>query len=182
MTRPLGIDPGDGAGAAAVIIGGEVETFGWKAQRKGYDVWLRGGPMRRVEHYGPELLAWVARMQPTAVALEAVKQHGPKRGIITLAESAGICELACILAGVVPERPIYQRWQLDVLGFRYDTKEPERKRGVIGTVLNRSVVGEWPAGLWRRPTLPVVLTGDVTEHEADAVCMALWVDGWRVAV
>jgi len=182
----VGIDPGHSGGLAIVDPGGDlVFVRGWrKIGKRGYEAFegVRGDALApfsvptlwaamRTQHGPPG-----ARYHVEKIRLE--KRGGSiPRGIITLAENAGIAVgFAESRAWAAGERPGASTWRRDVLGIGGRTKAAAAEAAAVAAVL----------GVPRRGSRRVVDLGIgwppdlITGHVAEAVCIALWGRGWRV--
>ena len=161
-----------------------VYVRGWCRAGKGYQA-FEGG---RGDALAPFAVAtlWEA-MQPREGPPEAsyhverirLEKRGGSipRGIITLAENAGIAVAVAESRGwLAGERPGASTWRRDVLGIGGRTKAAAAEAAAVAAVL----------GVPRRGSRRVVDLGIgwppdlVTGHVAEAVCIALWGRGWRV--
>ena len=161
-----------------------VYVRGWRRAGRGYQA-FHGG---RGDALAPFAVAtlWEA-MQPREGPPEAsyhverirLEKRGGSipRGIITLAENAGIAVAVAESRGwSAGERPGASTWRRDVLGVGGRTRAAEAEAAAVAAVLgtprrgSRRVVDlgiGWP---------PALITG----HVAEAACIALWGQGWRV--
>lgn len=181
----MGIDPGHSGGLAVVDPAGRlVYVRGWRKIGRRYEA-FHGGRGDDLAPFAAATL-WEA-MQPregprgASCHVERIrleKRGGSiPRGIITLAENAGIAvAVGASMGWRAGERPGASTWRRDVLGVGGRTRAAEAEAAAVAAVLgtprrgSRRVVDlgiGWP---------PALITG----HVAEAACIALWGQGWRV--
>lgn len=183
----VGVDPGEVAGAVAVIATDDhgaprlVRSASWrKMRRKSGDRWRITNAQNRdayeVNHYASEL----ARLFPDAVSAWSVEGlfNAHRRGLLTLAESAGVAlGIGWNRYGVAPVRPLYRDWTKRMVRMPAGTRSREANvlvRSAYGgafTKLRPAAVVDWSIGV-----------GSPSVHEVDAVGLALYAAGGRLVV
>lgn len=173
----IGVDPGINGGAAQ-YDGERWRTIEWRKRSKGWDVTDETGDGWRVPSWGGALAGWLDLAAPDSrCAVEGIAYHkGKGVGLVTLAEAAGeaVGHLWCLSGDVGVQRPTPNEWRRDVLGLH-----PSTAAAACSVAAIHAVAGTQDPSRSRMVDLGVGLR--LGEHAAEAVCIALWAAGCRLA-
>lgn len=157
----VGVDPGEHGGAIIVLTPGLAVHAVVSWSRGPFGKVIRGA------------LAGVP-----AGALCGLERIVPNRqrlnGFATLAEAAGGPKDALREHGMKVQRPTANEWRRDVLGLGTVSADTAERAAI------EAVRGEFQRGRRAQVVLPVTLDTDCG-HAAEALCIALWAAGWRLA-
>lgn len=182
----IGIDPGENAGAVALLRHRDVLFLGWwqKGQNGFSGVSLDEGATaprltRSDSLWG--LLGGFAMPRPrsAAVALEFVRQLPGHSHTEVLVESAGYLRAWLDAQGLgTPQRPTSAEWRRDVLGVQESSGAKACGLAALAAYADDPAPGSREFVRWGLTSRPV---GVPVEHAAEAVAMALWAAGYRLA-
>lgn len=173
----IGVDPGVNGGAAA-FDGERWRTIEWRRMTHSWIVTDHRGEALRWDSWGSALREWLRRVPPvsSATAVEGIAYYkGKGSGLVTLAEAAGEA-VGHLWACSDPDtlRPTPNEWRRDVLGL-----SPRTSAAACATAAIHAVAGTRDPSRSRMVDLGVGLR--LGEHAAEAVCIALWAAGCRLA-
>lgn len=173
----IGVDPGLNGGAAQ-FDGKRWRAIEWRKRAKGWDVTDETGDEWRVPAWGGALAGWLLDYATKfgRCGVEGIAYHkGKGVGLVTLAEAAGeaVGHLWCF-SDLGIQRPTPNEWRRDVLGL-----SPRTGAAACATAAIHAVAGTQDPSRSRMVDLGVGLR--LGEHAAEAVCIALWAAGCRLA-
>jgi hypothetical protein len=172
----IGVDPGVNGGAAQ-FDGERWRAIEWRKRAKGWDVTEDSGVVLRWPKWSDALSGWIEYGDvDKAAGVEGIAYHAGKgNGLITLAEAAGaaVVVVGDTVASEV-QRPTPNEWRRDVLGL-----SPRTGAAACATAAIHAVAGTQDPSRSRLVDLGVGLR--LGEHAAEAVCIALWAAGCRLA-
>lgn len=156
-----GIDPGSGGGALIVLDG-------WR-------VVVRHEWRRHDAATCETVAAALRQYRPEVVAVErCVHFRGAsRRNLPALIESAGWCAYEASRHGAEVVRPLEREWTAAVLGVHGTSA------AVAAAIRYACGDGEvWPSALVPATRWPVTMAS-VSEHDGDALALALYAAGWH---
>ena len=171
----IGVDPGLNGGAAQ-YDGERWRAIEWRKRARGWNVTDERGAVVRWDRWTDALAGWLEYVEVRRLAVEGIAYHkGKGVGLVTLAEAAGAA--VALVSQAYPgnvQRPTPNEWRRDVLGL-----SPRTGAAACATAAIHAVAGTQDPSRSRMVDLGVGLR--LGEHAAEAVCIALWAAGCRLA-